>query len=187
MKKSILVKSAIALALTAGFSSSASASCSAGSVYCGSTSMQPLSSYSSSSSLGTSYTGGSYTSSYGSSSAPTLVPFSSAAATTGPIRMNGLGSSEYLQPTSCPVNVNGLQSGQSVLGCYSVMKQSQQASRIHYGAPQTVRVVRPIIYVRYPVPTPVYNVPVPVPMPFYGPRPMCGAPMMPPPMRRCGW
>ncbi len=187
MKKLILVKSVMALALTAGFSSAANASCSAGSVYCGSSSLQPLSSYSSSSSLGTSYTGGSYSSSYGTSSAPTLVPFSSSAATTGPIRMSGLGASEYLQPTSCPVNVNGLQSGQSVLGCYSVMKQSQSSS-IHYGAPQTVRVVRPIIYVRYPVPTPVFNVPVPVPVPVFGPRPMCGAPMMPRPMMRgCGW
>lgn len=186
MKKSILIQSAIALALTTGFAGTANA---------GSSSIAPLSSYSSSSTLGTSYTGGSYTghsnSNYGSSSysTPQYVPFSSqTAAMSGPIRMNGLGGNEFLQPTSCPVNVHGMQSGQSVLGCYSVMKQQQQPTvRYHYAPPQTVRVVRPIIYVRYPVPTPVYNVPMPVPTPYYGHRPMCGAPMMRPPTRRCGW
>lgn len=165
MKPSVLIKGAMALALTAGFSASANAQCSNGSLYCGSSgsTIQPLSSY--------------------NSGAAQYIPFSSNASTSGNISIAGLGANESLTPTSCPVNVNGLQSGESVLGCYQVMKQNQSTVRYHYGAPNTVRMVRPIVYVRYPVPTPVYRIPVPVPTPYPAPmfRPGCGGPMLPPP------
>lgn len=175
MKPSVLVKSAMALALTVGFSATASASC-GNNLYCGTS--------------GSTQTSAQY------------VPFSSTASTTGNITIPGLGSNERLSPTSCPVNVNGLQSGQSVLGCYQVERQQATVSnvRYHYGAPNTVRHVRPIVYVRYPVPTPVIGVPYPVPTPIYRPgfhqgfmpgfRPgMCGGPVLPNPIYfgRCGW
>ncbi len=188
MKPSVFVKSAVALALTAGFSATAGASC-GNNLYCGSsgsTSIQPLSSY---------------------NGATQYVPFTSSQSTSGNISIPGLGASETLSPTSCPINVNGLQSGQSVLGCYQVMRQTPQPTvRYHLGAPNTTRVVRPIVYVRYPVPTPVIRVPYPVqiPRPAFGPgfypgfhpgvmpafRPgMCGGPVLPNPMffGRCGW
>lgn len=196
MKPTVLVKGAMALALTAGFSATASASC-GNSLYCGtsgSSTLQPLSTYNS----GSQY-----------------VPFSSTASSSGNITIPGLGQNESLAPTSCPVNVNGLQSGQSVLGCYQVMRQQQQTSnvRYHLGAPNTTRVVRPIVYVRYPVPTPVIGIRYPVPTPIYGhgfghghghgygqgygmgfrPAPfrpgMCGRPALPHPMYfgSCGW
>jgi len=168
MKKSLLMKSVVGLAMAAGFSATANAGCADGSLYCNA-----------------SNSGSSYTSFSNYNSSAQYMPFTSSASAAGPISMSGLGSNEFLSPTSCPVDVNGLQPGQSVLGCYQVMKQ-QPTVRYHYAPPQTVRVVRPVIYVRYPVPTPVYGVPVPV----YGPR-MCGGPMMapPPPMwgRGCRW
>ncbi len=179
MKPTVLIKGALAAVTALGFTVSANAGCGNGSLYCGSngsTTMQPLS----------------------YASAPQYIPFSSTASTNGNISIAGLGANESLAPTSCPVDVQGLQSGQSVLGCYQVMKQNTSTVRYHYGAPNTVRVVRPIIYVRYPVPTPVIPVPVPVPTPVpgpvfgpgFGPR-MCGGPMVPPPppwMRGgCGW
>ena len=183
MKPSVLVKSAAVLALTTGFSATASASCGNGSLYCnsqGGSMIQPLSTY--------------------NSGASQYVPFSSTASHSGSIAIPGLGANERLTPTSCPVNVNGLESGQSVLGCYQVEKQQTTNVRYHLGAPTTVRYVRPIVYVRYPVPTPVYSVPYPVPTPvyapIYGPRPvpvfrpaMCGGPVLPHPMHfgRCGW
>jgi len=196
MKPSVFVKSAVALGMTAGFSATAGASC-GNNLYCGSsgsTTMQPLSSYN------TSY----------NNSAAQYVPFTSTQSTSGNISIPGLGATESLTPTSCPVDVNGLQSGQSVLGCYQVMRQTPQPTvRYHLGAPNTTRVVRPIVYVRYPVPTPVYGIrypvptPRPMPMPYgYGAgfgfhpgmmpafRPgMCGAPVLPHPMYfgRCGW
>ena len=186
MKPTVLVKSAMALALTAGFSVTAGASC-GNNLYCGSSgsaNLQPLSSY--------------------NSGATQYVPFTSTASTSGNISIPGLGINESLAPTSCPVNVNGLQSGQSVLGCYQVMRQTtpKPTVRYHYGAPNTTRVVRPIVYVRYPVPTPVIGVPYPVPTPRPVFRPgfhpgfvpafrpgMCGGPVLPHPMMygRCGW
>ena len=62
----------------------------------------------------------------------------------------GLGAGEYLQNTNCPTNVYNPDGGR-VLGCYNVVKQVPQTNY--------VRVVRPIVYVRYPVPVavPVYN------------------------------
>jgi len=58
----------------------------------------------------------------------------------------GLGHNESLRPTTCPTAVHNPEGGQ-VLGCYNVVK----------AVPQTTyyRVVRPVIYVRYPVPTPI--------------------------------
>ncbi|WP_427453158.1 hypothetical protein [Litorimonas sp. WD9-15] len=58
----------------------------------------------------------------------------------------GLGYNESLQATSCPVNVYGTSSGSTVLGCYNVVKPVPQTT--YY------RVVRPVIYVRYPVAVP---------------------------------
>lgn len=58
----------------------------------------------------------------------------------------GLGYNESLQATNCPVNVHGTGEGR-VLGCYNVVKPVPQTT--YY------RVVRPVIYVRYPVPVAV--------------------------------
>ena len=58
----------------------------------------------------------------------------------------GLGHNESLQATNCPVNVYGSGEG-TVLGCYNVVKPVPQTT--YY------RVVRPVIYVRYPVPVAV--------------------------------
>lgn len=64
----------------------------------------------------------------------------------------GLGHNERLHPTTCPVAVHNPQRHQ-VAGCYKVVKQ-WTPPQVHRPAPQQVfyRVVRPIIYVRYPVP-----------------------------------
>ncbi len=181
MKKSLIMKTAIVLAVSSAFATTASASCGNGNLYCSASSQGSNYAMSSQSSYGHS--------SYGQSS---YMPFTSSAPMSGPISINGLGANEFLQPTSCPVNVNGLESGQTVLGCYNVARRTQRMS-YHYAAPRYVQVVHPIIYVRYAVPTPVYTVPIPVPVPVYQPRPqpmpMCGVPMMPrPPMYRgCGW
>ncbi len=58
----------------------------------------------------------------------------------------GLGAGESLQATSCPVSVHN-PSGAKVLGCYNVVKPVPQTT--YY------RVVRPVVYVRYPVPVAV--------------------------------
>ncbi|MGJ8560108.1 MAG: hypothetical protein ACSHX3_07720 [Litorimonas sp.] len=64
----------------------------------------------------------------------------------------GLGHNERLHPTTCPVAVHNPQR-HKVAGCYKVVKQ-WTPPKVHRPAPQQVfyRVVRPIIYVRYPVP-----------------------------------
>jgi hypothetical protein len=64
----------------------------------------------------------------------------------------GLGHNERLHPTTCPVAVHNPQRHQ-VTGCYKVVKQ-WTPPKIQRPVPQRVyyRVVRPIIYVRYPVP-----------------------------------
>ena len=74
---------------------------------------------------------------FGFSGSPTSVP--------------GLGAGEHLQATNCPVNVYN-PTGARVLGCYDVVKQVPQTNY--------VRVVRPVVYVRYPVATPI-------PVPYY--------------------
>jgi hypothetical protein len=65
---------------------------------------------------------------------------------------SGLGHNERLHPTRCPVAVHNPQHHQ-VAGCYKVVKQ-WTPPKIHQPAPHRVfyRVVRPVIYVRYPVP-----------------------------------
>ncbi len=60
--------------------------------------------------------------------------------------VSGLGANESLQATSCPVSVHN-PSGGRVLGCYNVVKPVPQTT--YY------RVVRPVVYVRYPVPVAV--------------------------------
>ena len=60
--------------------------------------------------------------------------------------VTGLGAGESLQATSCPVNVYN-PGGGKVLGCYNVVKPVPQTT--YY------RVVRPVVYVRYPVPVAV--------------------------------
>ncbi len=165
MKKSFMIKAAAVLALSGTLSAtSAQAGCNNGSLYCNSGSSH--SSYNS----------------YSTGSNMSYVPFSSTGSMSGPLSISGLGANEYLNPTSCPVNVNGLGSGQQVLGCYNVMKRTRTVN--YHVAPHRVQVVRPVIYVRYPVPTPVYTMPVPVPTPVYHmpvrPMPSCGMPMMPP-------
>lgn len=64
----------------------------------------------------------------------------------------GLGHNERLHPTRCPVAVQNPQHHQ-VAGCYKVVKQ-WTPPQVHQPAPHRVyyRVVRPVIYVRYPVP-----------------------------------
>lgn len=102
----------------------------------------------------------------GSISAPytdgsnTIVPFSTTSASLSTVRMPGLGSNEFLSPTNCPVSVYN-PGGGKVLGCYSVSKPAPV--RVTVPSYHTVRVVRPIVYVRYPVPTPVA-----IPMPTCG-------------------
>lgn len=58
----------------------------------------------------------------------------------------GLGQNETLRARACPTNVHNPEGGK-VLGCYDVVKPVPQTN--YY------RVVRPIIYVRYPVPVAV--------------------------------
>lgn len=86
------------------------------------------------------YGTGSVSSTYTDSS-PVIVPFTGKPA--------GLGINESLTPTNCPVNVHN-PSGGKVLGCYSVVKPRPPVM-----VQRAVRVVRPIIYVRYPVPVAV--------------------------------
>jgi len=87
-----------------------------------------------------------------------VVPFTTTVSKISNYRVAGMGSNEFLSPTTCPTNVYN-PGGNKVLGCYSVVKPVQvvrPVPQIHY---QQIRVVHPIIYVRYPVPTPL---PVPV-------------------------
>jgi hypothetical protein len=64
----------------------------------------------------------------------------------------GLGPNESLHPTRCPISVHN-PNGHQVTGCYKVVKR-WTPPQVHRPAPHRVyyRVVRPIIYVRYPVP-----------------------------------
>ncbi len=109
---------------------------------------------------GTTSVGRSYT-----SSSSTIVPFTTTVDNISSYRIEGMGANEFLSETSCPTSVYNPE-GAKVLGCYSVVKKAAPAP-VYRPAPvvvpqvryQQVRVVRPIIYVRYPVPTP-YAVPV---------------------------
>lgn len=135
----------------------ASASCGAG-LYCGQSGasmVQPLSSWSGHSSASQYSSSQSYAtlsaqqadSAYGTGSisetysAPITHSFSGSLNS-----ISGLGANESLQPTTCPVNVHDNGEG-TVLGCYNVVKPVPQTT--YY------RVVRPVVYVRYPVPVAV--------------------------------
>ena len=182
-----ILKTVTTLAVTSLLSSTAYAGCNSG-TYCNSGSnLAPLSSWSGSSTTGSSFSTPSYSSGSSYSSAPSYsssTSFSSgssfggvlssaeADATYGtgsissayeggnvqmfgfsgsPTSVPGLGAGEHLQATNCPVNVYN-PTGARVLGCYDVVKQVPQTNY--------VRVVRPVIYVRYPVATPI-------PVPYY--------------------
>lgn len=82
----------------------------------------------------------------------TIVPFTTTSATLSNYRVPGMGANEYLSATDCPVNVYN-PGGAKVLGCYKVSKPAPV--RVSVPNYHTVRVVRPIIYVRYPVPVAV--------------------------------
>ena len=94
-----------------------------------------------------------------------VVPFTTTVSKISNYRVAGMARNEFLSPTACPTNVYN-PGGDKVLGCYKVVKPLQVARPVPQIRYQQVRVVRPIIYVRYPVP-----VPVPMPMPM--PVPVC--------------
>lgn len=102
------------------------------------------------------YGAGSVSQSY-SNGGNTIVPFSTTTANISNYRVNGMGANEFLTPTTCPVSVYN-PTGAKVLGCYAVSKRAPV--RVRTQRVRTIRVVRPIIYVRYPVP-------VPIPYPVY--------------------
>lgn len=69
--------------------------------------------------------------------------------------VSGLGLNESLQATTCPVSVDN-PNGAKVLGCYNVVKPQPKPRPVVRTVVRTVptvyQVVRPIVYVRYPVP-----------------------------------
>lgn len=71
--------------------------------------------------------------------------------------IGGLGVNESLQPTTCPVAVHNPE-GAQVLGCYNVVKPVPapvvQTRTIVQTVPTVYQVVRPVVYLRYPVPVP---------------------------------
>ncbi len=158
-----IFKGAAVIAATLSFASAASAGCGAG-MYCGQTATaQPLSSWTAQSSTaygsvnlpGTFQPSQSYStmssyqadSSYGTGSISETYSDENMFAFSGSTSsVPGLGYNESLQATNCPVNVYGAGEGR-VIGCYNVVKPVPQTT--YY------RVVRPVIYVRYPVPVPV--------------------------------
>ena len=82
----------------------------------------------------------------------TIVPFTTTSANLSSYRVPGMGANEFLSPTHCPVNVYNPE-GVQVLGCYQVSKPAPV--RLITPRYHTVRVVRPIVYVHYPVHVPV--------------------------------
>jgi len=65
--------------------------------------------------------------------------------------VSGLGANESLQATTCPVSVHN-PSGAKVLGCYNVVKPQPVVRTVVRSVPTVYQVVRPVIYVRTPVP-----------------------------------
>lgn len=146
-----IFKTVAATAATLSLAGAASANCGNG-LYCGQSSWtganqyssashyaptqsySTLSSYEADSTYGTGSISETYsdTSTYSFSGSTASVP--------------GLGVNESLQATNCPVNVYDSGEG-TVLGCYNVVKPVPQTT--YY------RVVRPVVYVRYPVPVAV--------------------------------
>ncbi len=141
--------------------------------YTGTSSLAPLSSYFDSTRYASTagYSSGyssSYSTSYTMSDSQASATYGSGSIsstyTGGDVELYGftgtpdLGAGESLQATNCPVNVMGAAEGSRVLGCYNVVRQEVRpvANTTYY------RVVRPVVYVRYPVPVPVpYTVNVP--------------------------
>ena len=97
-----------------------------------------------------------------------VVPFTTTVSKISNYRVAGMGANEFLSPTACPVSVYN-PGGHEVLGCYSVVKPVQVVRPVPQIRHQQIRVVRPIIYVRYPVPTPM-----PMPMPVCRTQSVCG-------------
>ena len=174
-----IITTVAALAATTLMSSVAFAGCNSGTYCNSSSSLAPLSSWSGSSSMSSTISSPSFTSGTSfssgtgfSGSTSSIMSSAVADATYGtgsissayeggnvqmfgfsgsPTSVPGLGAGEHLQATNCPVNVYN-PTGARVLGCYDVVKQVPQTNY--------VRVVRPVIYVRYPVATPI-------PVPYY--------------------
>ena len=139
---SLIFKAAAATVATLSLATAASASC-GNSLYCGQSTASyapttnyttTMSSYQADATYGTGSISETYTANdtYNFSGSTTSVA--------------GLGHNERLQATNCPVNVHGAGEGK-VIGCYNVVKPVPQTT--YY------RVVRPVIYVRYPVPVAV--------------------------------
>ena len=164
-----IFKSVAVTAATLSFAGAAYANCGPG-LYCGqssASSIQPLSSWTGHSSA-TQFSSGSQFSSasqfaptqsfstlssfvadstYGTGSISETYSDPSTISFTGtPASVPGLGFNESLQATNCPVNVHDNGEGR-VVGCYNVVKPVPQTT--YY------RVVRPVVYVRYPVPVAV--------------------------------
>ncbi len=89
-------------------------------------------------------------------------------------RMPGLAADEYLCPTTCATSVD-VPAGGRVLDCFSVCKKAAPAP-VYRTVTQAYQVVRPVVYVNYPVPValpscPIYDAPS-----RYGSRYNYGAP-----------
>ena len=172
MRLALLKTLVVAAGSILALGSSAAANC-GGSLYCNSGSSVSSHSYpglsswsygggtSYGSAYGSSFTPASYGSSYTSnySSGQSYVPFTTPSNTSVRNMTNlsipGLGANERLCTVDCPVNVYNPEGGK-VLGCYEICKPAVQTITTY----NYVRVVRPIVYVHYPVPTPVYQRPV---------------------------
>jgi len=163
---SIKFKAAGAIAATMMMAGTASAGCNSGS-YCTASSSPSMSAHSSlsstshSSHYSTSY--GTSGSSYSTSSYPSGSISNEYAGGDVEIfgfsgELPGLGANESLQATNCPVNVYNPE-GAKVLGCYNVVKPTVKYVPQTYTYATFYQVVRPVIYVRYPVPVgvPVYS------------------------------
>lgn len=107
----------------------------------GSSSFSSSSVFSSAPTVSSNYQSGSISSTYSDYS---VAPLTSSV-------LFGLGSNESLQATTCPVSVHN-PSGAKVLGCYNVVKPKPVVRTVVRTVPTVYRVVRPIVYVRYPVP-----------------------------------
>lgn len=154
-----IFKSAATLVATLSVAGAASANCGPG-LYCGQNSSASVPSISSwtgqsgasfgqTSSAGFATTLSSYEadSTYGTGSISDTYSGSDTYSFSGSTAsVPGLGYNESLQAVNCPVNVHGSGEG-TVLGCYNVVKPVPQTT--YY------RTVRPVVYVRYPVPVAV--------------------------------
>ena len=144
-----IFKAVAATAATLSLASVASANCGNG-LYCGQSSWTGLSSagqYSSASQFVPTLSSFEADRTYGTGSISETYSDTNTFSFSGsPVSVPGLGVNERLQATNCPVNVHGSGEG-TVLGCYNVVKPVPQTT--YY------RVVRPVVYVRYPVPVAV--------------------------------